>query len=232
MACRRRILKLVEGGGAALLLLGMLLFFIRGSGGLFGEGVGPTTRVPLGDPCDVAVDSLVRIYVADAFAQRIQRFSSDGRFDFGWPVNSPKPFAIRTTAGDRVEVAKVLGEELNIFTADGVLVRSESWNEPDLYRKLLEETRTRGNLSFGAGRIYDAGTGRTIINDTAWLRLTAAPFPAFLYVVAGLAVLASASWAERRNHPPTPAASAGAKVAADDALRAETRRQAGFGFMR
>jgi hypothetical protein len=47
-----------------------------------------TTEFPLGDPTDVAVDSQGRIYIAENFCHRVQRYSPVGKFERGWFVDT------------------------------------------------------------------------------------------------------------------------------------------------
>lgn len=160
-----------------------------------------TTEFPLGDPSDVAVDSLGRFYVVDSMHHRVQRYSPDGEFERGWLVPR-KVFTVRTTDDDRVIVGAEGGPRT--YSSDGELLEVLS-DESELQRLGLvrgKETTApyalRGRL---LPRVVDTRTGRTVV-VTPWpRRVLASPFPAWLYFLIGVAFVGLGDlrrWRERR----------------------------------
>src|SRR5688500_7504051 len=159
------------------------------------------TEFPLGHPMDVAVDSQGRIYVAENFYHRVQRYSPDGKFQLGWSVPTAGAFALRTTPDDRIQVATARANKLLTYSADGELLHGLYQALEDRFTEFESEKRTTGNYAARRGllpHIDDTRTGRTIIATPIQKRLLSGPFPAAAYCLAGLALIALADW--RRHH--------------------------------
>ncbi len=157
---------------------------------------------PLGDPRGAAVDARGRIYVADALHLRVQRYSPAGTFECGWFVPR-KVFGVRTTADGRVVVGAEGGALL--YTADGELIELLPDSGRDRRWHFAAEAATapyrvrRGLLP----HVVEARTGQTVVAGSWPVRLTASPFPAFLYGLVGLTIVALAD-ARRRHESPAP----------------------------
>ena len=81
-----------------------------------------TTEFPLGHPVNAAVDSKDRIFVAENFHHRVQRYSSNGNFEMGWFVPTSGAFALRTISDDRVQIATARANKLLTYSCDLLMV--------------------------------------------------------------------------------------------------------------
>lgn len=143
---------------------------------------------------DVAVDARGRIYVADPFYHRIQKYSADGVFERGWKVQTSGAFALRTTAQDRVVVATARGNKRLTYDCDGNLLEALEGLDVDECDAYANETETTGHyavMGVWRPRVIDTRTGATVLETTGWKRLIAAPFPSALYAVAGWVIAAT-----------------------------------------
>jgi hypothetical protein len=104
----------------------------------------------LGEVRDVATDPQGRIYVAEGFYARVQRYSADGEFEVGWPVPTAGFFALRTTSDGQLQVATARGNKLLTYTADGQLV-SEGTHDGRLAQEFAAENETTGGLAARGG---------------------------------------------------------------------------------
>lgn len=160
-----------------------------------------STEFPLGDVRDVAVDSRGRIYVADTFCHRVQRYSAEGRFELGWFVPTAGVFALRTTDHDQLQVATARANKLLTYTGDGWVQSRNEWGE-DRYSEYLAERETTGHFAIGGGvmpRVVDVRTGRTIVKTPWNTRLIAAPFPAIAYSFLGVGLIGLSELQLRRT---------------------------------
>ena len=194
------------------------LLFLAGPGmvlswqllALIGGPALATTEFPLGKAGDVAVDSRGRIYVAEDFHHRVQRYSPDGEFERGWSVPTAGVFALRTTADDRVVVATARANKLLTYDRDGGLLGGLYNQKEDRYREYASETETTGPYAVRRGllpHVVDARTDRTVVATPWYKRLIAAPFPAMLYAVIGMAIFGLGEWRrslERAHDEPGP----------------------------
>ena len=170
----------------------------------------PTTELPFCDLKDVAVDSQGRIYVLDAFHGRVQRYSPDGQFQRGWimPMSFSKVSGLRITPDDRVIVR---AKKLLTYSSDGELLEINEHKPEDRQGRLASETEPTGPYAVRRGllpRVVDARTDRTVVTTPWYRRLLAFPFPAFLYGVIGLAVMAVGAWRRYREQAAEPPAAA------------------------
>jgi hypothetical protein len=195
-----------------------LTFFLAGPGLVLGWKLAnklggdalATTEFPLGDLRDVAVDPAGRIYVADEFHSRVQRYAPDGEFQLGWPVPTAGVFALRTTADGRVLVATARANKLLTYDADGRLLDGRYGLKEDRYPEFVSEAETTGPYAVRRGlrpRVVDTRTGRTVIPTPGPLWLVTGPFPAMLYSAIGVAILLLGDW--RRRYEPQPGGRAG-----------------------
>jgi hypothetical protein len=157
----------------------------------------PTTEFPLVDPRGVAADPHGRLFVADAFHVRVQRYSRDGRFERGWFIPR-KVRGVRTTADGRVVVNAEGGPRT--YSGDGELLdgpadpREDSTAAEPSGRYAVRHGLTPG--------VIDTQTGRSAL-ATPWpLRLIATPFPAVLYFAIGVALVALGDWRRSREGLP------------------------------
>jgi hypothetical protein len=190
-----------------LLIFGAALFFM-GVGTVVGwkafGWIAPSrsaeTEFPFGDLIDVAVDDQGRIYVADGFYSRVQRYSASGEFERGWFADTAGVFALRTTATGLVEVATARANKLLTYTPDGQLLSDV--RGPRLYSTYADDRTKAGPYKVKRGplpRIVNSQTGRTVIATPLGRRLLAAPFPAMGYSFLGAALIALGEWRRRRG---------------------------------
>jgi hypothetical protein len=168
-----------------------------------------TMEFPINDIADVAVDSQGRIYVADSFHSRVQRYSPDGEFEHGWFVPTSGVFALRTTANDEVKVATARANKLLKYNIDGELLDGEYWLKEDYYQEYASETETSGPYAIRRGlfpHIVDTRTGETVI-ETPWYKcLLMFPFPSMLYAAVGLGIIGLAELKRHRERRGAPSA--------------------------
>jgi len=170
-------------------------------GWIGGSGLA-TTELPFGDLDDVAVDSKGRIYVADGFHSRVQRYSPDGEFERGWYVPTSGVFALRTAANDEVHVATARANKLLKYNSDGDLLSGQYRLKEDYYQEYESETETTGPYAVRGGllpHVVDTRTGGTVITRPWHTGLIAPFFPAVLYSVIGFALVGVGELKRRRE---------------------------------
>jgi hypothetical protein len=208
-AVHRRRYRRFTAVGAVIFLFG----FAITPAWLIGAWVGGQKlsgmEFPLSHVADVAVDSHGRIYVAESFFQRIQRYSPEGRFERGWFVPTSGVFALRTTADDRVKVATARASKLLTYSPDGQLLDAIEWGKYNYYAEYEGELETTGRMVIRGRlmpRIEYSGTGRVVI-ATPWAKRLISPlFPAEAYCLVGVVMLALGEWHRRRGKIDPPGA--------------------------
>lgn len=150
-----------------------------------------STEFPFGQLADVAVDADGRIYVAEAFNSRIQRYSRSGAFELGWFVPAyGGAFRITDIGEGYIIVATLRGNQGLTYTASGQL-QSASEREGVYYEKT---SRPAGPYVVRQGLcpcVADRTTGQCFLLTPWPTRLTAAPFPVIAYQVLGVLFLAA-----------------------------------------
>jgi hypothetical protein len=193
--------KMFSVCGVALFLFGMGIVLGWTAASWIGGSRLKGTEFPLGDVRDVAVDSRGRIFVADGFFHRVQRYSPDGRFELGWFVPTAGVFALRTTDTDEVQVATARANKLVTYTGDGWMTSKTEWGQ-DHYSEYAAERETTGHMEIRGGflpRVVDTRSGRTIVKTPWPKRLVAPPFPAFAYSFLGVGIMGLSELQSRRT---------------------------------
>jgi len=199
---RSRATQLLLGVGLALFLFGTAIVYGWNFTAWIGGSRLGTTEFPLGNPHDVAVDSHGRIYLAEGFSHRIQRYSPKGQFELGWFVPTAGLFGLRTAPDDRVQVATERSNKLLVYSSDGQLLSSERYRKEYEARDFISETETTGGYTIRNGilpRVIEMHSGRTVISTSWPKRLIAYPFPAVAYNVLGLSLIVLSNWRRGRS---------------------------------
>jgi hypothetical protein len=196
-----RLFRIVGGIGKALFFVGPALAIGGCLWSRFSAPEQAPVEFPLGEVHDVATDSRGRIYVAEGFYARVQRYSPGGEFELGWSVPTGGVFALRTTPDDHVQVATARANKLLTYNADGQLV-SATTHDGKMSQEFASETETTGDYAVRRGlcpHVVDMRTGQTVISTPWPKRLVAAPFPALGYTGLGLLLFGVSELLRRRR---------------------------------
>jgi len=193
--------------GFALIVLGAMLVF----GMLLVRPIVPSwLPLPLGELECVAVDSRGDVYCSSGFYQRIQVYSPEGRYLRGWYVPGVIGWSIRTNESDRIEVV-TRGEAIQTYSGSGTLL--ETWTPPPDFEPDMQKVHDQSynKCTDTAGRIYSVraglvyphvirrdkdGSTRTVVSPPRLSWFLMAPFPAFLYIAIGFALV---HWSQRKR---------------------------------
>jgi hypothetical protein len=186
---KHRSSRILFGVGSVIFIAGIIL----GISAKVPEWLGMRlsgVEFPFGDLVAVAADSGGRIYVADGWDSRVQRYGLTGNFELGWFVDvGGGTFTVRVTGNNDIKVDSAR-EGVLIYSPDGQL----------LDHRTSDGDYNASEISTGASQyqverwpfphVIDMHTGQTVLASPWPKRLVSAPFPAMAYATIGLAIAA------------------------------------------
>ena len=194
--------KMLRRLAAVLLVLGLIGWFGAFLCCFWLSRVAPAdVEFPLAELKAVALDSRGRIYCATMAYARVQVYDQVGRFQRGWYVDAAGGvFAIWSDRKDHIHVMTARNDTHYVFATDGRLLRRERIADPH-FTKRSARVRDSSGTTYEVRRpsiwpqvvkIDPSGNESVIVSPRLDLWWVSGPFPAWIFVAAGILLFGAA----------------------------------------